>query len=65
VKSNIPIQSTARNVEQARKELLAAFSRPSEIPLKVAAYTAAVKQHREYIFSDVLRDPRTFGYPGR
>jgi hypothetical protein len=52
------MQSTAREVEQARKELVAAFSHPAEIPPKVAAYTAAVKRHRENIFSDVLRDTR-------
>ena len=60
------MQSTARKVEQARKELVAAFSHPAQIPPKVAAYTAAVKQHRENIFSDVLRDAKTATlYPGR
>jgi len=60
------MQSTAREVEQTRKELLAAFSRPDLIPFKVAAYTAAVKRHRENIFSDILRDARHgFGFQGR
>ena len=48
--------ATARLVERARRELIGAFQDPAELPRKVAAYTEAVRRHRESIFADVLRD---------
>ena len=57
----ISMLSTARQVELARRELLASFSNPGKIPVKVAVYTAAVKRHRELIFADVLREVRPSG----
>ena len=47
MKTTITMHTTARQVEQTRKEL---------VPHKVAACTAAVKRHRELIFAGLLRN---------
>ena len=56
MKTTIRMHTTARQVEQTRKELFESLSDPVLVPRKVAAYTAAVKRHRELIFADLLRN---------
>lgn len=52
------MNSTAREVERTRRDLLANLSNPRQIAGKVEAYTAAIKRHRESILADILRETR-------
>jgi len=46
-------------VQRTRRELLASLSDPQQISGKVEAYTNAIRRHREFIFSDILRETRS------
>lgn len=51
--------TTARQVQRARRDLFASLSHPGQISDKVHAYTAAIRRHRESIFADILRETRS------
>ena len=55
------LTATARKVEDTRRELLSALRDRHMIDGKVAAYTEASREHRKFIFADVLRDAPTVG----
>lgn len=57
----VTAKSTARRVEDTRRELLSALRDRQRISGKVTAYTAAIRAHREFIFADVLRDAPAVG----
>jgi hypothetical protein len=51
--------TTARQVQRARRDLFASLSNPQQISDKVEAYMAAIRRHRESIFADILRETRS------
>jgi len=57
----VTTKSTAKNVQQTRRELLSALRDREMISDKVDAYKKAIRLHREFIFADVLRDAPTVG----